>query len=888
MTDATVGFLLENVKELCLYHYKLSSESESELKNLKANLEELKGFLQDAAQRYDKGEAFKQLEKQIREAVYEMEDTIDSCVTKAVGGSKFISWLNTKISLAKEVRSLREGTVKPLVDAARTAVHNMNIAGPAAGSGVHDTKDHAPKAPLLREDNVVGFDDEADKIIGYLSEEKKEVEVISIIGMPGLGKTTLAWMIYRDPRIRYEFPTLIWVYVSQEFNRKELFLNIMKKFTKQDMSRKDEQELIEILRGYLEAGKFLLFMDDVWTTDAWDLIKPILPKGNGSSKVLITSRHKEVGSHANLERNPHQLRFLTQKESWELLQLEVFGKDGTCPEILEWLGKDIAYKCKGVPLAIVVIGGILQKKYATKGEDIATKREWEKVAESVGSYLNEDRMENIISLSYNKLPYNLRDCFLYLGMFPEDYEIPAWKLIRLWIAEGFVQEDPRKHEQCLEEIAEENLEELINRNLLMVDKMKPDGEVKTCRVHDMIREFCRNEAGFKEQNLFQEIRMSKDSGVFVPQVSEIGRYRRLCIHSYVWDFLQKKPKGPHVRSLLCFSKEPIQLPKEHIHTIPVAFNLLRVLDAVPIRFSRFPAKITLLFHLRYIALYGDDFNIIPDAISKLWNVQTITVDTSSSRTLKIDADILNMKQLRHFKTKASIILNKNGKGDPAEYLQTLGRLSPDSCTEEVLERAKNLKILGIRGKLEALLADSKSLEKLVRLEKLKLVNDVFPLPAKENPLKGLPQPHKFPPKLRILTLSGTYLEWKNMSTLEGVHTLEVLKLKDNAFTGSFWDADGDGFRSLQFLHIERVDLQFWKVSEKGFPKLGCLVLKKCKKLDQVPLGLAKSLKKLDMERVTKSAVASAREIEEKKKKEMPGQQVNKRGGFKLIIAPGDE
>ncbi|KAL0335560.1 UNVERIFIED_CONTAM: putative disease resistance RPP13-like protein 3 [Sesamum radiatum] len=193
--------------------------------------------------------------------------------------------------------------------------------------------------------------------------------------MPGLGKTTLALKIYRDSRIQYEFPTIIWVYVSEEYNKKDIFLTILKKFTQQDMSRKSEEELAQQVKEYLSTGKFLIIMDDVWTPEAWDQIQAALPKSNRYGKILITSRYENVAWRANRDRLPHRLRFLNQDESWELLQLEVFSKEGVCPPELEITGKLIAEQCDGLPLAIVVIGGILVDKLSSVTD---TKTEWKK------------------------------------------------------------------------------------------------------------------------------------------------------------------------------------------------------------------------------------------------------------------------------------------------------------------------------------------------------------------------------------------------------------------------------------------------------------------------------------------------------------------------------
>ncbi|KAI3454413.1 hypothetical protein Pfo_011076 [Paulownia fortunei] len=864
MADGAVAFLLENVSQLLKSNVDLISGAENELEQLKNELE---------------------MERQIREVVYDAEDTIDCCLTQAAAAKDnnlLRRGLNTKpVSLAKEVRSLREDKLKPMLDKAKMEFANMEI-GRGSGTSVEEPRAKVKKVHLIRQDTVVGFEDEEATLISYLNEEREELDVISIIGMPGLGKTTLAWNIYQSQKIQFEFPIRIWVYISQVLNRKDVLLTILKEFTNQDMSSLSDHDLALTVRKRLEEGKFLLVMDDVWSVEAWNAIRDVLPKSNRTSKVLITSRYTNVGRHANRTREPHMLRFLTMEESWELLQLEVFGVLENCPQELKAVGKHIAMQCDGLPLAVVVIGGILVDQFLTTEAMSAIKNAWNKVSENVSTFLKNDeqqRISDIVALSYNRLPDDLRDCFLYLGVFPEDYEIPAWTLTRLWIAEGFIQHKPG---QSLEETAEENLKDLINRNLVMVEKTNPNGEVKTCRVHDVVHAFCGSKAAITEQNLFQEIKMSKE-GVFNPPVSEVQKCRRLCIHSNLSEFLSGKLNGPRVRSFLSFYNDPIVLKPNYVSAIPDAFNLLRVLDSRSIRLHQFPKGVMKLIHLRYITLSGDNLHVLPEVISELWNLQTLVVNTRS-RSLTVRADIWKMIQLRHLKTEAAVILAKQGEGKAGENLQTLSRLSPEYCSEDVFNRVRNLKTLGIRGKLATLL-DAKSLEKLDRLEKLKLVNDLFYESASEDMLNGLPQPNCFPPNLKSLTLSATFLDWKHMSTLAKIDTLEVVKLKDNAFTGVSWNAVGDGFCNLQFLLVAETDLVFWNASNDYFPSLRCLVLKNCENLIEIPVCLAKSLEKLDIQRLSRSAVKSARKIEEEIR-QMQGQPKSRwRGGLKLLIGP---
>lgn len=720
---------------------------------------------------------------------------------------------------------------------------------------------------------MVGFADVIKELKERLTKETEEFDVISVIGMFGLGKTTVAWKLFNDEDIHYEFPIRIWLSISQQFSGKDIFLAILQEFTTitDNLRRKDELELSQMVATSLNSRKFLIVMDDVWYPSDWDRLKAALPVDSKKGKVLITTREENVGVSASRPRAPHRLRFFEQEESWELLRLEALGQLDCHPD-LKNVGQLIAKDCRGLPLAIVVIGGILATKFSAS--DIgATRRAWGEVSKRVTAHFNEDsgdRMNKFISLSYDILPYHLRACFLYLGLFPEDYEIPVTKLIRMWIGEGFVVQYNKDY--SLEEIGEKYLEDLIKRNLVRIDKIKPDGKVKTCRIHDTLRDFCKNKAANDRENFLEEIKSS--DGGFAPPISEIHKYRRLSIHSNCLDFLISKPYGPHVRSFVCIPKDDLILPQANSSAIPAAFKLLRVLDVKPIKFTKIHGDMYQLIHLRFITL---SFNLqtLPEKFSKLWNIQTLIVHTTS-RTLEVKADIWKMKQLRHFKTNASASLPKPSKGsEHGAELQTLGKISAESCTAELLYRASNLKKLGIRGRLALLLV------KMRKLEKLELINDVHPEPSSQGQLLVLPQPYQFPSTLRSLTLCATRLSWSYMSTLGLLENLEALKLKDNAFTGRTWEGVDGRFRRLEFLHIDHTDLDVWQASSHHFPRLKGLVLRNCEQLVGIPDELAniQSLQMLDLYRC-EAAAASARRINEaKKNKQVEG------GAFKLSIFP---
>ncbi|KAI3700099.1 hypothetical protein L2E82_44715 [Cichorium intybus] len=799
MADAVVEFLLENLKQLLLYNSDLIFGVKGQVDSLHRELSLMNAFLKDAKEKRNEYEYVRELVRQIRDVAYEAEDIIDTFVVNATMQkerstlSRIVHVFDypTKLrSVAKDIESIKT-KVKEIYDNKMfgiEALYTVESSNRASSS--------RRRKPVVEEDNVVGFDEEAKEIVSRLTNISESLEVVSVVGMGGLGKTTLAKKVFCDPAIEFHFFVRSWVYVSQEYNRKEVLVAILSSLmqSSDQIYKLNEETLVEEIRKHLDGRRYLVVLDDVWTPDAWNDLKMAFPNQNCGSRILLTSRNTDVALIANPDSLPHHLKFLNDDESWELLSTKVFRK-GSCPFELVELGETIARKCYGLPLAIVVVAGLLLKKDKTR--DL-----WKKVAESVSSYVARDPKQcmDVLALSYKHLPDHLKVCFIYFGAFPEDFPIPVWKLLNLWVAEGFIQQ---KGQDCLEDLAEEYLEDLVERNLILIAKKRSNGRIKTCRVHDMLRDLCLREA--KEEKFLQVIKgQIKDSNSLIPY------HRRLCVHSHVMSFIHSKPCGPHVRSFLCFPSEEKELSREHTSFIHEAFKLVRVLDMRSVNISRFPVEITQLVHLRYVALFGN-FKVLPPSISKLWSLQSLIVETTS-RDLDIQVDIWKMSQFRHLRTSGSSRLHgpkartRMDNEDPfvQRNIQTISTISPDSCTENILARTPNLKKLGIRGRLSLLMDERRgggtcstttstaagpslfdNLARLDNLEKLKLLNDTFPRPPPEGKLHGLPSLYKFPPHLNKLTLSDTLLDWKHMSTIGMLPHLEVLNVAnwENRFGG---------------------------------------------------------------------------------------------------------
>ncbi|KAL3509017.1 hypothetical protein ACH5RR_028418 [Cinchona calisaya] len=307
------------------------------------------------------------------------------------------------------------------------------------------------------------------------------------------------------------------------------------------------------------------------------------------SRILFTSRFSDVASEVEIGREPHNLRALTDTESWELLKRKVFGEEDS-PQALHELGIEIAKNCKGLPLTVVIIAGILAS---------IEHSGWAEVAKSLTSTIvyETDLCKNTLQIRYEHLPDYLKPCLLYFGAFLEDQEIKAKKLMRLWIAEGFVQ-DPVQLE-----VAEEYMMDLIRRNLIMVSKQKSTGGVKTCSIHDLLHEFCRSKA--KEENFVMMLQGYDELSVF----SAPTNLQRLSICSKYEDFKKSRIFCPNLSSLLFINqiKEYWWSTTADISFVCCIYKHLRVLDLEQIRLdcNDFLNEINVLVQLRYLAIQGN-------------------------------------------------------------------------------------------------------------------------------------------------------------------------------------------------------------------------------------------------------------------------------------------
>ncbi|CAL5354687.1 unnamed protein product [Camellia sinensis] len=836
MAEYAVNLLARNLKELLrrpdIY---LIVVKEDQIQILYEDLQLLRTNLNDLQVKFFEHEQVKNLEARIRDLAYEAEKTIDSFLIEL---KMEVIWIGISLYLDH---------VKEEIEAIKTemmGIYNMGLeailqVGSCSSSGDSDSSNTNTNTNtnistktwgVGEEEIMVGFAAEAMSLKEQLTGGPKQLQVISIVGMAGQGKTTLATKLYNDPFVVYHFYVRAWTSVSQEYRKRDLLIRLLSCVMKHTngIDQMGDEKLCEKLYKSLKGRTYFIVMDDIWDTKAWVDLKICFPDDNNGSRIMFTSRHEDVALQTKTNSPPLSLRFLNHNESWDLFQHKVFGKRENCPPELMEIGKQIANKCQGLPLAIVLVAGIFTNEEKSQGR-------WKQVGETLNSTLaaNPQLWMKTLELSYNHLPGRLKPCLLYFGAFPEDYQIRVEKLIWLWVAEGFI---TKTGEKRLEDLAKEYLMDLIGRSLVLVSKRGYDGEIKACGIHDLLREFCIKQG---EEDFF---------------LQQFLGYQRISAST---------TSGQNIRSLLFFNSGCAG--SWYPRFLSPSFKRLKVLDTSFIQIFKCPIELKELVLLRYLTLdiVEEDIMrfILPPFISNLCYLETLILRTSHNFVDLVN--VWTMKNIRH------LCVSGNGKFrlpdfplfDNRPLYDNLQTLSWVFYRKEFLVGTPNLKKLGLYGRM----VDKKSLmfpdlHFLDHLQELKLWNEgVFNRNA--HVLGRI----KLPLNLTKLTLKNTYLNWDEMSTLgKSLPNLEGLKLLYKACIGKRWETSDGEFPRLKFLKLEHVQVDQLEVSSNHFPVLQRLVLIQCNGLKKIPseMGDIPTLRMIEVHWCHPSLANSAKEIRE--------------------------
>lgn len=861
MAEAAIVFFLNRLTRLLLQEGDRLSKIQEHVEWIQKELQSMVAFLRDADRRQQRDERVATWVREVRDLVYDAEDIIDEYVTKmdalhwyTLFGFKYVyvkhNVCNQIIKIKKEVIEVNARKDRYGFHGGLPIVPDEAPAPPSShgGGGMGGMSSRVPGAasPFVPVEDIVGIEDDVEQLMRMLLDGNKyDRLVVSVFGMGGLGKTTIVKEVFKKAKMRFDCYS--WVFVSQSCTSIDALKNILFGFMESRrepaidvMDSKDEGRLQERTYHYLQDKKFLLVLDDMWDNRLWEEIKHSLPPKRG--KILFTTRIRNIAPPDEENFHIYDLQPLPYELAWQVFCRKAFRGKRTCPQDIKEFAEAIVRRCGGLPLAVIAIGGVLANRGTNlpAWQSVLHTLEWE-----MSQHRDLERLNNALLFSYNYLPFYLKHCFLHVGLFPEDYNIARKRLIRMWIAEGFVKEIPGK---TMEEVANHYFIQLIDRSMIQAVTLHARDVVKACRVHDLMRDIANH---MLKEELFGAVLGGGESIIQEKQ-------RRLAIHDNADDNIIILPDMSklNLRSFLMFRQNEVS--SSVLQKLLVQLKLARVLDLQGVPLEKLPDEIGQLIHLRYLGLRGTWIQNLPKSLKNLRNLQTLDIRKTNVKSLPAGSN--KLQQLRHlllssFRDREKGFVKVCQGRLSFLSLQTLSGVEADEELLKELKGIKGLRKLSIRGITEE---NSKelcnSLEEMTNLRSLTIVSESQA--ERDIEMESLSQSARYLEKLKLQMSMKRFPEWFNylgclhtlylfknemredpFPILEKLPNLVILTLA-SAFSNRAIKCSSGGFPKLKLLRI--LDIANWvnwmPIEEGTLPKLEYLLIADCPKLRRLPDG----------------------------------------------------
>ncbi|CAN0924210.1 Putative disease resistance protein RGA4 [Linum grandiflorum] len=464
---------------------------------------------------------------------------------------------------------------------------------------------------------VIGRESDKEQIVELLL--SSNCPVVPIVGIGGLGKTTLAQLVYNDGRVKSHYEVSVWVCVSENFDVKLIVEKIIESCTGEKPEGNLEMDsLRKRLQEIINGKKCLVVLDDVWNEDRekWSRLKSLLMAGSKVCSVMITTRLKKVARLATTRMEPYELKGLNERESWSLFREMAFEGGEVRSAKHELVGREIVDKCKGVPLAVrTIAGALLFRETESEWDEFRNKEMWE---------MDQDEGDIMpsLKLSYDHLPTHLKHCFAYCRLFPKDYEMNVNTLIQLWIAQGYVTSSDIA---CQYNVGLEYFKGLLWRSFFQEVKQDEWGNIVSCKMHDLMHDLAVAVAGRESVTL--EVLSPSDMLKFDVSIRHVSLdYKvtfpeELCrVSSLIVNNADK------LRTFLGIRK-PFYW--DSITSDSIVFSSttrLRVLDLSFFQMMSVSQTIHKLKHLRYLDLSGNNMKTLPEEIAGLLNLEVLMLN----------------------------------------------------------------------------------------------------------------------------------------------------------------------------------------------------------------------------------------------------------------------
>ena len=670
--------VIEKLGSLAFQEISLAWGIASDLKKLEDTMSTIQAVLLDAEEKQAENHQLRVWLERLKAVFHDAVDVVDEfeCedlrrqVVKTYGSTgrkvcRFFSFSNPLafgIKMGHRVKKIRERL--DLIAKDRDQFH-LKVR--------HDEKHivHRETHSFVCDSDVIGRAYDKQKIIDLLMQpgDDGNVSVIPIVGIGGIGKTTLAQSVYNDKMVKTRFYPRVWVCVSVDFNVKKLAKEILKSAGGVISESMSMNEVQASLQSILEKNRFFIVLDDVWNEDRnkWIAMKNLLIEGGQGSKILVTTRSQKVA--LMMASGPfHHIKGISKDVCLSLLLRWAFnrGEEKQYPKLVE-IGEQIVKKCKGVPLAVRTLGSLLYSK--------TEESDWISIRDSEIWKL-EQQEEDILPalrLSYDQLPSYLKQCFAYCSLYPKDFRYNSSYLIQSWMASGLLQKS-NKSNQELEDIGLQYIKELLSRSFFQ--EVQDHGVFLTFKIHDLLHDLSL----YVGKNDYCLIENTHGTSNF-----EKARHVSFLDHNLgvdaMRDFLHKLSNN--LRTLIFSCKECtydehdfININESLMETCISRFKYLRVLDLKFSRLEVVPSLISTLKHLRYLDLRGNKkIKRLPNSICNLQNLETLML-AGCEDLQELPRDIRKMISLRYlWITTKQMHLPANG----IEYMCSLRNLVFIGC-----------------------------------------------------------------------------------------------------------------------------------------------------------------------------------------------------------------
>ncbi|KAK4566197.1 hypothetical protein RGQ29_002429 [Quercus rubra] len=488
---------------------------------------------------------------------------------------------------------------------------------------------HRETDSSLDHSEVVGRKDLVSEIVELLLNAAKErLSVIPIVGMAGLGKTTLAKLVYSHELVKKHFDKTIWVCVSTEFEDKKILEEILESLTCKSSPLKNKNTILECLQKELQGQKYILVLDDVWNEDLvkWETLRSSLigMNVNVGNSIIVTTRSDKVAEIMGTFPRRH-LEKLSEDDCWSIIKKKV-SLDEKIPLTpnLEAIGKEIAKKCGGVPLLARVLGGTMYcKKEESEWLAIQNSSVWNSLIDSNG-------ILSILKLSFDHLySPSLKRCFTYCAIFPKDYEMGKEELVQHWMAEGFLQ--PTQEHFSLEDKGFKYFDILLANSLFQDIKRDDYGDLVSCKMHDLVHDLALSIS--KGETLHLDDTVGNDT-----ELSHIRRLSLICNDQTTPTILQSRDVMGRLRTIYSIGA--------NLGDKLLELKCVRSLSLSGRHVDKLPKSIGEFRHLRLLRIDHTNIKVLPNSVTKLYNLQTLII--KYCHLLKeLPNDLQSLTNLRH-------------------------------------------------------------------------------------------------------------------------------------------------------------------------------------------------------------------------------------------------